>query len=541
MRDNTILCIGLDTCCFEQINPLFEDGELPNLTNLIDWGVSRYLTSTTPPWTSSAWPSITTGATPWKHGIYNFYDHTTDEPKLVSATDLQIPFLREYPDGDDLCSIIINVLVTHPIHTWATSLVPGYLASEATDVLIGGKPSAQTSLVEYYRIYPRKDDSRGAKISEIKALIESQVAAAVPLDASHDWSFMMVKFQRTDSVFPTMGHDQEAVRRVYRKVDETIERLLDPIDDDTIVLVVSDHGIQEYERTFRCTTWHRNEEWLQTSTNSTRYAWEETTKPTPEKELNEPLSIPRHLLSTSLPSLQHLGITPQRAEKALSLVGLSEPVRRQLRDEIILDVADHVDWSTSKTYCRFVSSLGIRCNVEGGDPDGIFSPAKFESIRSELFGTHEAIRAPDGTAVFKEVNDRHERHGSDVTNEAAAPDIVVRPNQMSWKITDVIHELVFDTIDEFSNTYEGLFIAVGQAIDPDVDISPKRIDIAPTILELFGYRPTPTKEGTTLSELHHINNHALSDAIEPGSDIYLSEEIRALRDSNRSTGTTGVS
>ena len=98
MTDNTVLCIGLDAACFEQLTPLVEQGEMPNLERLLDRGVSGPLATTTPPWTPSAWPSITTGTTPWTHGIYDFYDHTGEQPQLVSARDLQVPYLWDYLD-----------------------------------------------------------------------------------------------------------------------------------------------------------------------------------------------------------------------------------------------------------------------------------------------------------------------------------------------------------------------------------------------------------------------------------------------------------
>lgn len=204
-------------------------------------------------------------------------------------------------------------------------------------------------------------------------------------------------------------------------------------------------------------------------------------------------------------ALQRLGVTPQRAQKIFSLVGLLDSVRRLFPNEMILKAAEHVDWSVSEAYCRSVSSLGIHCNVQGRNPERVIPSDKFESVRSELVNTLEEVRAPDGTAVFEEVYDRHDRHGSDAANEASALDIVVRPNQMSWKITDVIREPVFDTTGEFSHSYEGLFIAAGPAINPDANVSAKVIDIAPTILELLGYRPAPMMEGTGICGLHNVN------------------------------------
>jgi predicted AlkP superfamily phosphohydrolase/phosphomutase len=523
MNDTSVLCIGLDAACAKQIDPLIERDIMPNVEALRNQGTSGTLTTTTPPWTPSAWPSITTGTTPWTHGIYDFYDYTTEEPHLVSATDLQVPFLWEYLDQLGHTSIILNVPVTHPIHRVSGSIVPGYLAPEDSQILLDGEPAPQSMLKENYRVYARKTDSREAKISENEALIDSRLNAAKYLTEHHEWSFLMVQFQRTDSIFHTMGHDTEAIERVYSQVDDAIGSLLEIVDDDTHVVIVSDHGMHEYNRVFRCNSWLHNEGWLQTSAESERHSWGETTKPTQDKS-DKHTTFPHRTFSAVLTALRTLGITPQRAEKALSIVGLADPIRQQLPANMLLDVAEHVHWESSQAYCRSVSSLGIRCNVEGRDSGGVISPSEFSAARTKLIEMLETVHAPDGTPVFEDVYDRHERHGTDVANEASAPDIVVRPKEMKWKITDIVREPVFNTTDEFSHKYEGLFITAGPSIASDTNIDLKATDVAPTILEMFGQKPTPIMEGNVPSELLNIDRHNLSDTPVPGKRTYLTEE-----------------
>jgi len=520
MADQTVLCIGLDAACFEQISPLIETGDLPTIEALIDRGTSGRLTSTTPPWTPSAWQSVTTGTTPWKHGIYDFYDYTGSEPHLVSATDLRVPYLWEYFDQAGLGSIVINVPVTHPIHQFSGTLVPGYLAPENGDIVVDGEPTTTAVINDDYRIYARETDSRAGAIAENEALIDSRVTAAEAVADRHDWSFMMVQFQRTDSIFHTMGHDTEAVRRVYSAVDDAIDSLLELVDDDTTVLVVSDHGIHQYERTFRCNRWLQTEGWLQSSTSSERTSWGETAKPT-EEEATDDETASRRLIGAAFTALQRLGITPQRAERALSFVGLADPVRRRLPDALILDSIAHVDWTASEAYCRSVSSLGIRCNVAGREPDGVVPASEFERVRSELVDSLGQLRSPDGKAVFEDVYDRHERHGADVANEASAPDIVLRPAEMRWKITDVIREPVFDTTDEFSHKYEGLFIAAGPDVNSAAETDMHVIDIAPTIMELFGYRPGTVMQGEPPEALLQTAAEELVAPPTPGERNYL--------------------
>ena len=521
MSERKVLCIGLDAACFEQLAPMVDRGSLPNLEGLLDDGASGTLRTTTPPWTPSAWPSVTTGTTPWTHGIYDFYDYTGSEPHLVSATDLHAPYLWEYLSAGGDSAIVVNVPVTHPVHRFDGSLVPGYLAPEDTDIAIDGELTPQSALGEAYRIYADETDSRDARVAENEALVDARVDAAELLAERQDWSFMMVQFQRTDSIFHTLGHDRAAVRRVYERVDDAVGSLLALTDDETTVIVVSDHGIQEYERTFRCNTWLRDAGFVETAADTERYAWSEATKP--DESADHARTVTDRLAATAIGALQSVGITPQRAEQALSVVGLAAPVRRLLPDKLLLDAADHVDWRASRAYCRSVSSLGLRCNVAGRDPGGVIDPAEFASVRSTLVTSLEALRAPDGTPVFEAVYDRHERHGSDVPNEASAPDIVVRPTGMRWKVTDVLREPVFGTTDEFSHTYEGLFIASGPPIRADAGGSVRAEDIAPTVLELFGYRPAPAMDGAVPTGLLDTDPERLEPPPTPEERTYLGD------------------
>lgn len=514
-----VLCIGLDAACFEQLSPLVEAGELEHLPALLDRGTAGTLTTTTPPWTPSAWQSITTGTTPWTHGIYDFYDYTGSTPDLVSATDLRVPYLWEYLDAAGHSSIVVNVPVTHPVHRISGSIVPGYLAPEGSDVLIDGAVADPSALGDGYRIYARDRDGRAAALEEDEALIRSRVAAAETLADRHDWSFMMVQFQRTDSIFHTMGHDEGAVGRVYRAVDDAVGELLELVGSETTVVVVSDHGIHEYDGIFRCNTWLRDRGLARTSTDTERYSWGETTKPTGADESDTP-AVTRRLVDASLVAVKRVGITPQRAERALRFVGLADPVREWLPDDLLVDSMAHVDWASSRAYCRSVSSLGIRCNVEGRDPDGVIPAAEFGAVRTQLVDALRAVAAPDGAALFEEVYDRHERHGSDVANEASAPDVVVRPREMRWKVTDLLREPVFGATTEFSHTYEGLFAAAGPSIATDAPGDVHATDIAPTILALLGYRPPSVMEGTVPGELVTVDESELRQLPTPGSRRY---------------------
>lgn len=66
-----LIVIGWDGATWDYIDPMLEAGELPNLAGLLQRGVRATLRSTIPPYTNVAWPSLTTGLSPEKTGIFD--------------------------------------------------------------------------------------------------------------------------------------------------------------------------------------------------------------------------------------------------------------------------------------------------------------------------------------------------------------------------------------------------------------------------------------------------------------------------------------
>lgn len=67
-----ILLLGLDGATWRIINPMLQQGRLPNLQRLINEGSSGILKSLEPMVSPTIWTSIASGKTPEKHGVWDF-------------------------------------------------------------------------------------------------------------------------------------------------------------------------------------------------------------------------------------------------------------------------------------------------------------------------------------------------------------------------------------------------------------------------------------------------------------------------------------
>ncbi|HUV67054.1 MAG TPA: alkaline phosphatase family protein, partial [Sedimentisphaerales bacterium] len=70
--ERRILMIGLDGATFDVINPLMEEGRMPNMAGLMAAGTSGCMLSTIPPVSGPAWISLATGMKPERTAIYDF-------------------------------------------------------------------------------------------------------------------------------------------------------------------------------------------------------------------------------------------------------------------------------------------------------------------------------------------------------------------------------------------------------------------------------------------------------------------------------------
>jgi predicted AlkP superfamily phosphohydrolase/phosphomutase len=131
--DGRILFVGIDSADWSVIEPLLAEGRLPNLSRLIDSGVSCDLHSLEPKQKSpTIWATIATGKLPDKHGIGDYVDP-------VSKNLMTSNMWRARPFWDVLGENGRSVSVVGWLITWPAEPVNGYMVTD------------------YFRYPPRED------------------------------------------------------------------------------------------------------------------------------------------------------------------------------------------------------------------------------------------------------------------------------------------------------------------------------------------------------------------------------------------------
>ncbi|MBA4107327.1 MAG: hypothetical protein C0485_16400 [Pirellula sp.] len=265
--DFRVLIVGLDGATFDLMLPWIEEGFLPNLARVLRSGAKSPLESTIPPITPCAWSSFMTGKNPGKHGLFDFIEpHGERGFRFTNAS---------FREGETLWGClsrhgrrvgVVNVPMTFPPEPVNGFLISGLdTPHELSPFMYPVEIRSELKQAGIrYRIDQqhlgnmRTDARRRAQLADIRESEQARTAALQHLSDERPCDFRMIVFGSTDQVqhhfwhFMDASHEKHdpagaaefggAIRDTYAHVDEQLGVLLDECDDDTIVMVMSDHG-----------------------------------------------------------------------------------------------------------------------------------------------------------------------------------------------------------------------------------------------------------------------------------------------------------
>ena len=83
-----VLLIGWDAADWKVIQPLMDEGRMPNVRRIVENGCMARLATLHPPLSPMLWTSIATGKRPFKHGIHGFSEPTPDGRSIQPVSNL---------------------------------------------------------------------------------------------------------------------------------------------------------------------------------------------------------------------------------------------------------------------------------------------------------------------------------------------------------------------------------------------------------------------------------------------------------------------
>lgn len=497
-----VLVLGLDGATWTLLDPLLAQNKLPTLGKLIQNGSRSILRSCIQPSSEQAWSAFATGKQNGKFGLYGFYQRANHSYALeyINASHRRAATLwRILSDRQKKC-VVVNVPLTWPVEPINGALVSG-LMTPGLNSQFTYPPELKNELLRELGEYIidvdiERGETESGELGDLAACVkrmsELQTRAFESLLGKNpDWDFAMLVHRAPDILCHKFWRYQDPTHPLYNEreaaqwgsvIDDCFEyldtfnaRLLENfVDDNTTVIVLSDHGfgplthavyLNLYFSQFGILSY--GERSGGTLSSALRAG---------VKRLNNPL----------------LGAVKTKVFEALPW----------LKSNLHYSMAyGNMDWARTKAYA--VGTMGnVYLNVRGREPEGCVEPGDYETTRDEVINAMRALRDPETQKpIFDFVYRREEIYHGDALDQA--PDVIglidgpYHVAAVDWRGTNgqarsVVEklggQLLFVSDTSGQHRMDGILIANGAGISSHASISPPPalIDVAPTILQLFG-------------------------------------------------------
>lgn len=553
MKNHRIVVLGWDGATWDVLRPWVTAGELPNLAHVLAEGAAGELRSVIPPTTAPAWTSMTTGTWPGKHGLM---DWITRRPGEYRITPVTADFCTQKTMWELLSEagrrvFTFNVPMTYPVRPLNGLVVAG-LGVPTVDSAFTYPPGLyQEILAEVggeYILHPnpgQPDSDRRVEafLERLYQVTEIHTKTLDLMRAKERWDGWMAVVSGTDAIQHVMWRFLDPtcnqydprksqrfrgeVLRYFQHVDRYLGQIVSHLDDDTVLLLTSDHGFGPLNKWFQVNTWLLQEGFI-------------VLKPGVWPRLKR--------------QMFRLGFTPMNAYNLLRAIGMGRlkeevtPGRGQGRLRALLPKVflsfDDVDWSRTRAYA--IGQIGqIFLNLKGREPEGIVEPGEeAERVREEIVAHLRKVHDPDsGAPIVGKVYRPEELYPGPHTDRV--PDITFMPPEEARNHSPGFGEVDFGTNRIHSpmrgglsgiHRMNGLFAAFGKPIQPGTWIEGARIvDVAPTALHLAGLPIPEDMDGRVLAEAlrpeyaaEAVHRGPAARRVDQGTAEFLSGEDEAV-------------
>ena len=495
------LVIGLDGGEWDVINPMIENGELPNLAKLKHEGVSGPLESITPPVSPPAWNSIQTGTNPGKHGIFDFSTFNENhQRRSINSSDRSATPFWEVMNDNNTTSGLFKIPFTYPPDDISGFLVTGFPTPDTVDDFATPKPLVEQvgpveSLFEDWSL------QQAGKYSEFRdnliKVAERQTDHFIDLLEEYNTDFSMTVYDGSDRIqhffwkYFDESHSRYepdsslvgAIEEYYKTVDEGIGQILNTAGDSCDVLVLSDHGFGSLVNDIYIDEWLEKEGILSRHSNTSAQKWTDDVLATTFKAGWKVVNKARldYIVKSVIPS---------------SLFKFGSDLQ---------DIHRSVKWGETQAFFTTLSGQALYINLDGTFTDGIIPQEQYDEVIEEIRESLLSIRHPKTDEKLVEAVIRSDKEFSGWRLDDA-PDLIVRTvpdHTLKGGHSESLIKPSAQNNHDRSGDHrsDGILIASGPSFDAGTIEGATVLDIAPTLLYLHDCPIPKVMDGDVLSNL----------------------------------------
>ena len=461
MLKRKMLVIGLDCASPRLVFEEFKD-DLPNLSKLVNNGLHGNLRSSMPPITIPAWMVMFTGKNPGKLGIYGFRhrkDNSYTDIHITTPRTISEPRVWDILSQNNWKSCLFAIPPNYPpqaVNGWSI----GCFLTPSSKSNYAYPSELKQELEENHAPYIPDIDYRSGNRDEIQEqlfkMLENHMSLIKYLILEKPWhffAFVEIGIDRVHHAFwryyDETHHMHEAndkykqvIHDYYCRVDQYIGEIIGLLDDETYILVASDHGVKPMRGAFCINEWLIKEKYL-------------TVKEMPD-----------------------------------------QPVQ-------LTEV--EIDWTQTKAWAWGGYCSKVFLNVEGREENGIITEANYETVLEELRNKILDLKDIHGRKMENIVFRPEEYYNNPIGDYpdlmVIFDDLYWRAAGTIGHNT--LYLLENDTgSDDAMHDWDGMYILY----DPKGEISPDQMDakiedIAPTILYLLNEELPRNLDGKVITHV----------------------------------------
>ena len=245
-----------------------------NLNAVADEGAGGAIDSIVPPESSACWPALTTGVNPGKTGVYGFQDREVGsyDTYVPMGRDIQARRLWSRVTDAGREATVMNVPVTFPPDRDVQRMVGGFLSPGVDKAAYPDDLQETLEGLEYRIDVDAKlghDENKEAFIEDAHETLDARFEAFKHYVEADDWDLFFGVFMTTDRVnhflfehYEEGGEYDEEFLAFYEKVDRYLGELRGMLDEQTTMVVASDHGFTTLDHEVKCNVWLEQNGWL---------------------------------------------------------------------------------------------------------------------------------------------------------------------------------------------------------------------------------------------------------------------------------------
>ena len=281
-----VLLIGWDAADWKVIKPLLDSGRMPNVARLIKSGVHGNIATLYPALSPMLWTSIATGKRPAKHGIHGFSEPLPDGSSVRPITSLsrKTKAVWNILNQHGHKSIVVGWWPSHPAEPIngvmvsnhfqqpvggarsnpplpAGTIHPASLSESLGELRVNPMELTGEFLQAFVPDYDQVDQSKDKRLHMLGKIIAETMSVhnvATELLATQEWDFAAIYYCGLDHFghgfmsyhpprLPTTSEKdfeifQHVIANAYCYHDAMLGTLLESADENTTVILMSDHG-----------------------------------------------------------------------------------------------------------------------------------------------------------------------------------------------------------------------------------------------------------------------------------------------------------